>query len=426
MSLIAGTFRGARRRAGVSLGILLVATVAAAAATAGPAYDAAARASILQDSLHDQSAILRTAEADDSGPVAGLAGNLSAQVTSVLTAQLGGLAVVNRLFQPPVESILAQVSTGGHLTPLTWRTDACTHLRLTAGFCPHGAGQVLVSTSYARLSHVRPGDTIATSSGYGRLMVTGEYAAPSGPQLGVAYWLNGPCDDFIFENPQCLRNPPPWDAMFTPAATFADAPASAQGNATVLDVLAPGGVRPGDLPGLTAAVNDLLTDPALQGMGASLTSSIPQLTGQITAGWQTLDVPVFLITCQLLLLTWLLLFLIVTDAAEARAGEVALAKLRGHGRLRTIAFGLSEPVLAARRGASGRPARGLGGHRGADPDPAAARHAGGPARARDRGRCGRHARRLRGDGARRAARPGAPGHRAVAAHRPPRGPGLGA
>ena len=345
MSLVAGTFRGVRRRAGVSLGILLVATVAAAAAAAGPTYDAAARASILQDNLHDQSAILRTAEADDSGPVAGLADNLSAQVTSVLAAQLGGLAVVNRLFQPPVESILAQVSTGGHLTPLTWRTDACTHLRLTAGFCPHAAGQVLVSTSYAQLSQVRPGEVIATSSGYGRLMVTGEYAAPPGSQLGAAYWLNGPCADFIFENPKCLRNPPPWDAMFTPAATFADAPASEQGNATVLDVLAPGGVRPGDLPGLTAAVNDLLIDPTLQGMGASLTSSIPQLTGQITAGWQTLDVPVFLVTCQLLLLTWLLLFLIVTDAAEARAGEVALAKLRGHGRLRTIAFGLSEPVL---------------------------------------------------------------------------------
>ena len=239
MSLVTGTLRGVRRRAGVSLGILLVATVAAAAAAAGPTYDAAARASILQDNLHDQSAILRTVEADNSGPVAGLADNLSAQVTSVLAAQLGGLAVVNRLFQPPVESILAQVSTGGHLTPLTWRTDECTHLRLTAGSCPHGAGQVLVSTSYARLSHLRPGDTIATSSGYGRLMVTGEYAAPSGPQLGAAYWLNGECADFIFENPQCLRSPPPWDAMFTPAATFAGAPDSEQGNATVLDVLEP-------------------------------------------------------------------------------------------------------------------------------------------------------------------------------------------
>jgi len=52
VSLVTGTVRGARRRAGVSLGILLVATVASAAAAAGPVYDAAARASILQDNLH--------------------------------------------------------------------------------------------------------------------------------------------------------------------------------------------------------------------------------------------------------------------------------------------------------------------------------------------------------------------------------------
>ncbi len=345
MSLIAGTFRGVRRRAGVSLGILLVATVAAAAAATGPAYDAAARASILQDNLRDQLPIQRTVEVSDSGPVAGLADGLNVQVTRVLAAQLGGPAVVRRLFQPPAEAIFAQVSTGSHLTPLTWRTDACAHLQLTTGSCPHAAGQVLVSTSFARLSHVRPGGTIATSSGYGRLTVTGEYTIPSGQQLGTAYWLVGPCEDFPFEEYQCYRNAPPWDAMFTSASTFAGAPDSEQGQATVLDVLAPGRVQPGDLPSLTAAVNELLTDPILQGMNASMASSIPQMTGQIMSGWRTLDVPVFLITCQLLLLAWLLLFLIGTDAAEARASEVALAKLRGHGRLRIIAFGLSEPVL---------------------------------------------------------------------------------
>ena len=36
--------------------------------------------------------------------------------------------------------------------------------------------------------------------------------------------------------------------MFTPAATFDNAPPSEQGNATVLDVLALDGVPPADLP----------------------------------------------------------------------------------------------------------------------------------------------------------------------------------
>ena len=52
-----------------------------------------------------------------------------------------------------------------------------------------------------------------------------------------------------------------------------------------------------------------------------------------------------LITAQLLLLAWLLLFLIVADAAEARGPEVALAKMRGRGRWRTLTFSLAEPVL---------------------------------------------------------------------------------
>jgi hypothetical protein len=47
---------------------------------------------------------------------------------------------------------------------------------------------------------------------------------------------------------------------------------------------------------------------------------------------------------QLLTLSWLLLFLSVTDAVQARGSEIALAKLRGHGRLRVVAFGVSEPL----------------------------------------------------------------------------------
>jgi len=54
---------------------------------------------------------------------------------------------------------------------------------------------------------------------------------------------------------------------------------------------------------------------------------------------------VLLITAQLLVPVWLLLFLAVRDAAEARGPEIALAKLRGYGPWRSIIFGLSEPAL---------------------------------------------------------------------------------
>jgi hypothetical protein len=110
-------------------------------------------------------------------------------------------------------------------------------------------------------------------------------------------------------------------------------------------VLAGDSVRPADLGPLASAAGYLAADTDLGAQNISVTSSIPQLAAQVTADWNALDVPVFLIAGQLLLLAWLLLFLIAIDAAEARAPEVALAKLRGHGRLRTVAFGLSEPVL---------------------------------------------------------------------------------
>ena len=63
-----------------------------------------------------------------------------------------------------------------------------------------------------------------------------------------------------------------------------------------------------------------------------------------TASWRKLMIPVVLITAQLLALVWLLLFLVITDAAEIRGPDLALAKVRGLGPLRTLRFGLAEPV----------------------------------------------------------------------------------
>ena len=349
-----GLLRGLRQRAGLSAGILLVAIVAAAASTLGPAYDAAARTSVLQDSLHNQVPVTRTVQATNGGSLTDLAEGLAIQVNTVLAAQLGGTSTLRRLFLPPVEAVLAQVSArtgtaGGYQSPVTWRTDFCAHLTITEGTCPTAAGQVLVSRSYASAAGVKPGGTITTTSGYGTLRVTGEYAVPSvGELTSDPYWLSAQCDDFIVEDPCPTEgggSGAQWDAVFASQATFNDASAVVEGNATVLDTLNPAGVRSSDINALASAVNEVNADLSLQADNISVTSSIPQLTGQVTSDWQTLDVPVFLISLQLLLLAWLLLFLIATEASEARAVEVALAKLRGYGRARTVAFGISELSL---------------------------------------------------------------------------------
>ncbi len=50
-------------------------------------------------------------------------------------------------------------------------------------------------------------------------------------------------------------------------------------------------------------------------------------------------------TLQLGLLAWLVLFQVVSDAAEARGDETALSKVRGRGSWATLRFGLGEPLL---------------------------------------------------------------------------------
>jgi len=94
-----------------------------------------------------------------------------------------------------------------------------------------------------------------------------------------------------------------------------------------------------------AAVTGMTLNRQLTSEGDTTTTSLPATLGTVRASWQAIEVPVLLITAQLLLLAWLLLFLIVADAAEARGPEVALAKMRGRGRWRTLTFSLAEPVI---------------------------------------------------------------------------------
>jgi putative ABC transport system permease protein len=63
------------------------------------------------------------------------------------------------------------------------------------------------------------------------------------------------------------------------------------------------------------------------------------------AAVDALDLPVTVVETQLLVLCWLVLFLVVANAAEARGPEVALAKLRGVGTGATVAFGLLDTLV---------------------------------------------------------------------------------
>ena len=333
--------RGLLHRSGPTLMILVVALVAVAAAAAGPAYYAAAKVSILQDAVTGGPLTGRGFEANLTGPVSGTLPSLSDAVRGELHSDLGPAA--SRLFAGPVESV---EGTGlyrpeGLSFGLAWRTGVCAHLRIR-GACPSAADQVIVSESMARLAGMRIGQRL-THTGWPPLTISGIYQPPAAT---ASYWAHRAAIYFPLEAPATTqaRAGPALDAMFTAHATLAGAPPAQQGTALIDTSLSPRHLGAADVPRLRSAMSAFGNSADLSGQSIVVTTAIPDTLSRVSAGWRTVAVPVVLITATLLMLSWLLLFLSVTDAAEARGSEVALAKLRGYGRWGTLLFGLSEPA----------------------------------------------------------------------------------
>ncbi len=157
MTRLAGLVRGLLHRGGSAVMIFAAALVASAAAATGPAYYAAAKTSILHDTVADASYLGRGFEADQTGAVSSLMDPLAAEVQSELGRRRGGQAGAGRLFAPPVESLETQavdIPLNASI-PLVWRSGVCAQLRIR-GSCPAHRGQIVISSSLSSslaLSH---------------------------------------------------------------------------------------------------------------------------------------------------------------------------------------------------------------------------------------------------------------------------------
>jgi putative ABC transport system permease protein len=320
--------RGLVHRSRATILIFMLALVGTAAATAGPAYYQAAKTSILRDSLTSSSFVGQGFEATESGQLSGLLSGMAGQVQSRLGNYLGPLNG-QHLFAPPVESIEASIPVGDlGSSPLVWRTGFCAHLRFQ-GTCPTKTGQVLVNSVLAKALGWKIGGTIADGD-----RVTGIYQLPS---QATTYWS---ARYSIYFPGSTIYN-----AVFTPQATLYNLPSTAQGTVAFDDVLASERVSTSDVSGLTNAMNGMTGDGELGSEYISITTAMPATMADVQSSWHEVAVPIALITGEVLALCLLLLFTAVTETVDGRAVDIALARLRGQGRIRTIAFGLSEPSL---------------------------------------------------------------------------------
>ena len=331
-------------RRGVSLVVLAIASFVAAAASAGPLYLRAGGESILQDTL-------RSAPTSSTGlevrlqvaPTPGQLGRLSTEVTAARAGvpywreQIGGLEL---------DAISVQTYDGSVVgtTRVVYREEMCEHLTFSQGGCPEALGEAAISASALESLNFRFGQELdlgsfRTDAGPRALRITGVYTPTD---TGDDYWFSrayftatgvsaGAEDDAI-------------DAVFVPEVTFTGLVTTTPVRTVVnlpLDDAAVDVSRTADVIRGLAAIRDRMR----KGSEASVDSGIVANLDAAKVGRDALEVPVLLIVVQLLVLSWFVLFMIVASSAEARGGEIALAKARGLRPGSTLAFGLLETLL---------------------------------------------------------------------------------
>lgn len=321
----------------VSLAVLVVASLVVGAAVTGPLFLRAAGESVLRDTL-------AASASSGRGVADAFSGRLGdaplRQVQDDVRAKLAKRPTLARLLGPATASLQTVVTAGAPgVTPenllMAWRDDVCDHLRMVEGACADQSGTVVASTTTAEAEGWAVGQTLAVSGR--RLVLVGIYVPldPSGD-----YWAGR---SYFAAFSPLRRDPTSLDALFASEQTFEGSAADTSTDAAIDRQIDLTRLRVADVEALAAELDtwsDVDAVTAVQGDTAG-----PVVLRQADTVVKALTLPVLVVEAQLLVLCWLVLFLVVANAAEARGPEVALAKLRGVGVGATVAFGLLDTLL---------------------------------------------------------------------------------
>ncbi|MCG5212242.1 FtsX-like permease family protein [Streptosporangium sp. KLBMP 9127] len=326
------TLRGLWERRTLSLIVLVVALVPVATASVGPIFAESAGTEIVRTTLAESTP-------DERG------WRFTAPHSGV-PAQAARFAAGGSFLHPPIKGmeLLSPEATSLTKYPLMWQDGQCEHVTLLVGRCPAAAGEIMVSRAAGfPLGHrVRVTGVIERPKPDGKsrpapLQVVGVYHAPN---PGDPFWFgrnlfaqsagftegNG---DPLFTVPATRESTVVNGATWTDAATV------------VIDATR---ITAADLPRL-AELDASAQQLANADTETIVFSGLAGPLGELRSQTASLGVPALLVIAQLVGLGWLLLFLTVSDLVTARGPEIALARLRGHGRLRVWRFGLAEPLV---------------------------------------------------------------------------------
>ncbi|MEV1178404.1 FtsX-like permease family protein, partial [Nonomuraea sp. NPDC049784] len=335
--------RGLWERRTLSLVVLLIAVVPIASAAVGPIYSAAARTTIVRD-------VVKAAPLEGRGwRYTTPSGGIEAKVE----AFTNGSGFTSR----PIFGM--ETTSGRHNDrrsfSLVWQDGQCEHLTLAKGRCPSAGKEVMAGQA----SGFKLGQTIYLSSVV-RSEVADSRRDPAPLKVVGIYRPGSPADPFWFGrtlfSPTGEPDRDKADALFTVPQTRLDTYviAGAVDYAGVheaetgwtdygivfIDVNHLDGTDVAALAAMQAAA-----ESAGRNSNAIVYSRVADTLKLMTANTGSLGVPTLLVIAQLVGLGWMLLFQTVGDLVRARGAEIALARLRGHGRVRVWRFALAEPLL---------------------------------------------------------------------------------
>ncbi|HTF09112.1 MAG TPA: FtsX-like permease family protein, partial [Asanoa sp.] len=351
MSGLVVTLRGIRSRFGRSILVVLLSTVAIAAAVLVPLYSTSAAQSVLTDTVAAAPPNVAGLNAR-SVPQSGVrAEEMRAAVDDLLATAPAVAAVL----APPRDTIADLVDPVGKAKSrgkLVFRSGACDHLTITAGRCP-GDGELMVSERAVETLGFRVGEVLPLKADGGASRAAAGEPIPVNPTYTVVgvYRIGDPTDPywettgFFPGAPQNLLEDGTRiiDELFTGSADAVLAIPRGRPVATVDYPLVPEKVRLDDLPELTREL-ETLSDRNAVGPFALMIGLLPSLRdagrqqAAITAG-----VPI--VALPLVILCWFVLFLVVAAVTDDRRTEIALGKLRGLSLGGITRFAVGEPLL---------------------------------------------------------------------------------
>jgi putative ABC transport system permease protein len=298
------------RRRTQSVLLLLLAVVASAGAAAAPGYVVASREALAVATVQDASVAERVVLAHAEQPV-------SPDPAGMLVTFAD--KVRDRIGLPDAAVVSGATMTGvvnGSIRTLAYRDDVCAHL-VIQGACPRAAGELLVAEDLANQDGLRVGDRLAVR---GRteippitMTIVGRYRAINPAE---AYW--GPLADGAERVSDV--------GVFTTAATFAQLGSNVIGLDVALTVPAETyrNTDPEAMAQRVAAGTLRLT-----GEGVTVTSGLATVADRYREEQRLVVVGVVIGVGELLVVTWLALFLAIRRTADARRGDIDLLKLRG-------------------------------------------------------------------------------------------------